>query len=122
MHDSEYERVLAYARSSLAVAGGGSTVSLWLHVHHCRERYENVLWERPPGSFEGGRDSIGAGISTTEQARDDFGYGSAVQSADAEMHSPRAELDLPSSLRPKCGVQSLVVWERAWGGKGLQVS
>ena len=57
LHDSDYERALAHARSLAAVGeDGNETASVWSHVHCCRERYTNVLWNgRQVGGGDGDR-------------------------------------------------------------------
>jgi len=76
LHDSEYERALAHARSRPSAGGDGggagdSTVSVWSQVRSCREIYTNVLWDagvrsgcgpaRGGGGDGGGGDGRGEG-------------------------------------------------------------
>lgn len=79
LHDSEYERALAHARSESAVGGGDATVSVWSHVLCCRERYANVLWTGPQrvgrrargkgGDVGGGRGGLSRDDAVSEASR-----------------------------------------------------
>lgn len=131
LHNSEYERALAHARSESAVGGGDITVSVWSHVRYCRERYENVLWteqrtEQGGGGIFGGEAASFSGDISGEG--DPFCY-SGVDAGVGETRAPDDEArlwrpgrrHLPPPLWPACGVRSLVVWQRAWACRGLEV-
>lgn len=127
LHDSEYERTLAYSRSESAVGGGDATISVWSHVQCCRERYANVLWigKRPSspagvaGGTEGARVADDSGVSECPDDRRelcdtagvdvDVGVGGVLGQAN---HCPPAETkgreaDGKKGAPSRCG-------EKAW--------
>ena len=102
VHDTAYERAVAYARSRPPEARGDVTVSVWSHVQHCRHRYENVLWNGRTRRRERG------GIVDP---------GIIAQTGVRTLGAERAGVS--TALWPAYGVRSLIVWERAWASKGL---
>lgn len=104
VHDTAYERAVAYARSRPPEARGDVTVSVWSHVQHCHDRYENVLWNGVTGRRERG------GIVDP---------GIIAQTGVRTLGAERAGVS--TALWPAYGVRSLIVWQRAWASKGLPV-
>ncbi|CAM9153189.1 unnamed protein product, partial [Laminaria digitata] len=70
LHDSDYERTLAHARSLAAVGlEGNETASVWSHVRCCRERYTNVLWNGRRVRGGGGGGGGGSGVGGEARGR-----------------------------------------------------